>query len=153
MEINLLNSEDHLKPLFCWDNAPVNTRDQWQTLLSRGEPLTRAPGGPSPLTDSPTKDPEKKFKNWAPRTSLVAQWLRIPLAMQGTPVRFLVREYPTCLRATKSVRATTTEACVPYSPCCATRQVTSKRARVLQLESSPTPTPVATRDSTQPKRK
>ena len=64
----------------------------------------------------------------------MAQWLRIPLAMQGTPVRFLVREDPTCLRATKSVRATTTEACVPYSPCCATRQVTSKRARVLQLE-------------------
>ena len=37
------------------------------------------------------------------RTSLVAQWLRILLPTQGTRVRALVREDPTCLRATKSV--------------------------------------------------
>ena len=36
------------------------------------------------------------------RTSLVAQWLRIRLPMQGTRVRTLVREDPTCCRATKS---------------------------------------------------
>ena len=35
--------------------------------------------------------------------SVVAQWLRILLRMQGTPVRALVREDPTCLRATKPV--------------------------------------------------
>ena len=34
-------------------------------------------------------------------TSLVAQWLRICLPMQGTQVRALVREDPTCRRATK----------------------------------------------------
>ena len=34
-------------------------------------------------------------------TSLVAQWLRICLATQGTQVRALVREDPTCRRATK----------------------------------------------------
>ena len=58
--------------------------------------------------------------------SLVAQWLRICLPMQGTRVRSLVREDPTCRRATKpvlrsrgrkpqllSLRATTTEAHVP----------------------------------------
>ena len=35
---------------------------------------------------------------WA---SLVAQWLRIRLPMQGTRVRALVWEDPTCRRATK----------------------------------------------------
>ena len=34
-------------------------------------------------------------------TSLVAQWLRICLPMQGTRVRSLVREDTTCRRATK----------------------------------------------------
>ena len=37
------------------------------------------------------------------RTSLVAQWLRICLPMQGTWVRALVREDPTCPGATKPV--------------------------------------------------
>ncbi|KAJ8779032.1 hypothetical protein J1605_012883 [Eschrichtius robustus] len=36
--------------------------------------------------------------------SLVAQWLRIRLPMQGTWVRALVQEDPTCRRATKPVR-------------------------------------------------
>ena len=35
--------------------------------------------------------------------SLVAQWLRICLTMQGTQVRALVREDPTCRGATKPV--------------------------------------------------
>ena len=34
-------------------------------------------------------------------TSLVMQWLRIYLPMQGTRVRSLVREDPTCRRATE----------------------------------------------------
>ncbi|KAJ8779538.1 hypothetical protein J1605_012422, partial [Eschrichtius robustus] len=38
------------------------------------------------------------------RTSLVAQWLRIRLPMQGTRVRALVREDPTCRGATKPMR-------------------------------------------------
>ena len=52
--------------------------------------------------------------------SLVAQWLRIRLPMQGTRVRALVKEDPTCHGATEpashnylSPRATTTEAHVP----------------------------------------
>ena len=36
--------------------------------------------------------------------SLVTQWLRIRLPMQGTQVRALVREDPTCRGATKPVR-------------------------------------------------
>ena len=39
-----------------------------------------------------------------PGTSLVAQWLRIRLPMQGTRVRALVQEDPTCRGATKPVR-------------------------------------------------
>ena len=38
------------------------------------------------------------------RASLVAQWLRICLPMQGTRVQALVREDPTCRGATKPVR-------------------------------------------------
>ena len=46
------------------------------------------------------KDLQTKQGDWA---SLVAQWLGICLSMQGTRVRSLVREDPTCHRATKSV--------------------------------------------------
>ena len=38
------------------------------------------------------------------RASLVVQWLRIHLPMQGTRVRALGREDPTCHRATKPMR-------------------------------------------------
>ena len=37
-------------------------------------------------------------------TSLVVQWLRICLPLQGTQVRFLVQEDPTCRGAAKPVR-------------------------------------------------
>ena len=36
--------------------------------------------------------------------SLVEQWLRIRLPMQGTRVRALVREHPTCCGAAKPMR-------------------------------------------------
>ena len=54
-----------------------------------------------------SKGIEKKYdlfinlKVWA---SLVAQWLRIRLPVQGTRVRALVLEDPTCCGATKRVR-------------------------------------------------
>ena len=40
-----------------------------------------------------------EFQNDDVRASLVAQWLRICLLMQGTRVRALVWEDPTCCRA------------------------------------------------------
>ena len=46
----------------------------------------------------------KLFQNYSDWTSLVAQWLRILPPMQGTQVRALVREDPTCHGATKPVR-------------------------------------------------
>ena len=50
----------------------------------------------------------KNFIDYIPfkviiRTSLVAQWLRIHLPMQGKRVRFLDQEDPTRRRATKPV--------------------------------------------------
>ena len=44
------------------------------------------------------------IKNYTHGTSLVAQWLRIHLPVQGTWVRALVRDDPTCHGATKPVR-------------------------------------------------
>ncbi|KAJ8788320.1 hypothetical protein J1605_000376 [Eschrichtius robustus] len=56
----------------------------------------------------------KKEEIWA---SLVEQWLRICLPMQGTRVRALVWEDPTCRRATRPVshnyRACASGACAP----------------------------------------
>ena len=49
-------------------------------------------------------EPEWALKMLTPGTSLVVKWLRIRLPMQGTRVRALVREDPTCRGATKPVR-------------------------------------------------
>ena len=46
---------------------------------------------------------DNSFKKGASWTSLVAQRLRIRLPMQGTGVRALAREDPTCRGATKPV--------------------------------------------------
>ena len=43
------------------------------------------------------------IKNHCSGTSLVVQWLRICLPMQGTGVRALVQEDPTCRGATKPI--------------------------------------------------
>ena len=59
------------------------------------------------LTDGITRNEKNTaswyFKKWISGTSLVAQWLRIHLPMQGTQVQALVREDPTCCGATKPV--------------------------------------------------
>ena len=48
--------------------------------------------------------PDMATKISKTQTSLVVQWLRICLPMQGTRVRALVQEDPTCRGATKPVR-------------------------------------------------
>ena len=71
----------------------------------------------------------------SPGTSLVAQWLRIRLPMQGTRVRALVREDPTCRGATKPVRHNYW-AHVPQllSPCAIATEAWAPRARAPQQE-------------------
>ena len=50
------------------------------------------------------QDQKKKEAEEKEGDLLVVQWLRICLPMQGTRVRSLVWEDPTCRRATKPVR-------------------------------------------------
>ena len=50
-----------------------------------------------------TKVNLRKHLKLCPRTSLVVQWLRICLPMQGTQVQSLVWEDPSCRGATKPV--------------------------------------------------
>ena len=54
------------------------------------------------LTLSPRKHEFHKLRKLG--ASLLAQWLRICLRRQGTRVRALVREDPTCRGATKPMR-------------------------------------------------
>ena len=65
----------------------------------------------------------------------MAQWLRIRLPMQGTRVRALVWEDPTCRGATKPVRHNY-RACEPQllSPRATTTEARAPRARALQQE-------------------
>ena len=69
------------------------------------------------------------------RTSLVAQWLRICLPMQGTRVLSLVWEYPTCHGATKPM-CHNYWACVPQllSPHATTTEARAPRAHAPQQE-------------------
>ena len=80
--------------------------------------------------------------------SLVAQWLRICLPMQGTRVRSLVWEDPTCRGATKLVHHndwTCTLEPTSHSywspctkiPCSATREATAMRSPHTTTKSSP----------------
>ena len=58
----------------------------------------------------------KICKEYRQGTSLVLQWLRIRLPMQGTRVRSLVQENPTCHRATKPVRHNYSFKLLHYKP-------------------------------------
>ena len=91
------------------------------------------------------------IKNKSGGTSLVAQWLRIRLPMQGTWVWSLLREDPTCHGATKPVRhnywAGTPQLLKPMHsrasllqllrPCAASTEAHAPRARAPQQEKPP----------------
>ena len=104
------------------------------------------------------------FKNRKKGTSLVAQWLRILLPMQGTWVQALVWEDPTCCGATKpmchnhwacalepvrhnywarapqllSLSATATEACAPIARALQQEKPPQWEARAPQRRVAPT---------------
>ena len=71
-------------------------------------------------------------------TSLVVQWLRIHPLVQGTRVRSLVQEDPTCSRASKTVSQTTEPMC-PKAHTLKQEKPRQWEAQPLQLESSPPP--------------
>ena len=115
----------------CWEQPLADSQQEYGDLhstttrnwmLLMASELGRVPqasveGTTSNILISASKNPEQKTKQKCVRllthrnydlkicgTSLVAQWLRIRLPMQGTWVWSLVWEDPTCRRATKPVR-------------------------------------------------
>ena len=70
------------------------------------------------------------------RASLVAQWLRICLPMQGTRVRALVWEDPTCHGATRPVSYNLLSLRV-WSPCSATREAATVRGPRTAMKRGP----------------
>ena len=75
-------------------------------------------------------------QNHSRGTSLVAQWLRIRLPMQGTRVRALVREDPTCHGATKPM-CHNFWACVPRARAQQQEKPLQWEAHALQWRAAP----------------
>ena len=97
------------------------------------------------------------------RASLVVQWLRICLPMQGTWVQFLVWEDPTCCGAMKPMcqshwpllsslwASCNYRARVPWSPHSVTREAVPTRSPRTATKSSPcSPQPENTRSNEDP---
>ena len=78
-------------------------RGMWDLPRPGLEPVSPALAGSFSTTAPPGKPYNIYFKS-SYRASLVAQWLRIRLPMQGTWVWALVREDPICHGAAKPVR-------------------------------------------------
>ena len=76
------------------------------------------------------------LKNKSKGASLVAQWLRVCLPMQGTRVRALVWEDPTCRGAAGPV-SHNYWACASWSLCSATREATIVRGLRIAMKSGP----------------
>ena len=72
-------------------------------LLSPSLLMINPPASPMGSTCNPYLESDHFLKLHL-RASLVAQWLRIRLLMQGTRVQALLWEDPTCRGATKPVR-------------------------------------------------
>ena len=81
----------------------------------------------------PQKDGVQKASR---ETSLVVQWLRICLAVQGTPVQSLVQEDPNAL-GQRSPCATTTEAHAPRIHALQQEKPLKQEAHAPQLEKGP----------------
>ena len=74
---------------FEWQDQNTQQKQYYWTVLPTG------------FKNSPTIFGETLAKDLKDRASLVAQWLRICLPMQGTRVRALVWEDPTCRGANR----------------------------------------------------
>ena len=102
----------HWKRPWCWDRLKAGGegddrgQDGWMATPTRWT-WVWVNSGSWWWTGKPVKESDTTERlNWtevSPRTSLLAQWIRSCLPMQGTWVQFLVQEDPTCLRATKPV--------------------------------------------------
>ena len=73
-------AESTLPVLYKWNNKALMTAYLFTTWF----------------TETCSSEKKDFFQNMTAGASLVAQWLRVCLPMQGTRVRALVREDPTC---------------------------------------------------------
>ena len=97
-----------------WEGILLDVICEWVSAFIRGILMCKIWWGCSSLDPMhfktnkrnlpPKTKPHSDDKTLRGRTSLVAQWLRMCLPMQGTWVQALVREDPTCRRATKPMR-------------------------------------------------
>ena len=144
-----------LKPMLL---EPVLGHKRSLSAATKSRPRSHNWRKPTESKKTQLSQKKKERERW---TSLVVQWLRICIAMQGTLVQSLVPENHTCCRATKpssqcsrarelqlqKLCAATTEACVPgahapcpWSPC--RREATAMRSPHTATESrTPTPPP------------
>ena len=127
-----------LLPVFIYLNKLINFRNGFKTKMVKSMAFVH----------TSNKHFENVNKKGLFRISLVAQWLRICLKIQGKWVRSLVREDPTCWGATKPIhhnywvcmpqllKLALSVAHVPQllSPHAATAQACAPRARVPQQE-------------------
>ena len=162
MELIFISEISQLAPeLYAWlpmlRNAWASERFRndvtWHIKMWELEPHLL---GDRPLCLSSCACPGTQRKTMPWGTSLVTQWLRIRLPMQGTQVQALVWEDPTCRRATKPVRhnywawalrpvSHSYWACVPQllrpthlePVSSATREATSVRSPCTAMKSSP----------------
>ena len=75
-----------------------------ETIEARGSGVTYLRCWKKKLSMKNSTSSKTILQEWRRGTSLVVQWLRIRLPMQGTRVRSLVREDPRCHGATKPER-------------------------------------------------
>ena len=93
-------------PMFLSNDAIVTSKNQESSLFGMNNRQVcgacRAGVTPSP-GDKTTSSPDIFKIKFLLRTSLMAQWLRICLSMQGTWVQSPIREDPTCCGTAKPV--------------------------------------------------
>ncbi|KAJ8788373.1 hypothetical protein J1605_000429 [Eschrichtius robustus] len=95
---------ESLKRLFYSSENGLQNRSQWRKPNHTSTSLASA-DIPYAIIPSVKEShlAKLKIKSWGKGASLVAQWLRICLPRQGTRVRALVWEDPTCRGATRPV--------------------------------------------------
>ena len=95
LNLRRLNTVQHRK-------AEQGAKRSWEAVHTSHHPAWPGGGTRQPELHRASSSEAQKFGGC--RASLVAQWLRIRLPMQGTRVQSVVREDPTCRGVTKPVR-------------------------------------------------
>ena len=108
-----------------FSNGSPSSARKWEDCITNYSQIVQGENAHT-LTHRMMKPVWQSVKNWWLRASLVAQWLRVRLPMQGTWVWALVREDPTGRGANKPV-------CHNYWACALEPACHNYWAHVLQL--------------------